>query len=97
MLRGSESQWYSCSTVEDTYEHIVAALKKNNKSRSARQGSTWQNFSTEGSCQDWVSFAEDLLTLVEKAYPTLQAEARELLALNRFLEDHFVLPGGCLY
>ena len=35
--------------------------------------------------EDWASYAEDLKTLVEKAYPALQAEALELLALNHFL------------
>ena len=35
--------------------------------------------------KDWASYAEDLKTLVEKAYPALQAEAQELLALNHFL------------
>ena len=37
--------------------------------------------------EDWASFAEDLQNLVEKAYPTLQAEAQELLALNQFLSQ----------
>ena len=35
--------------------------------------------------EDWALYAEDLRTLVEKAYPALQAEAQELLALNHFL------------
>ena len=35
--------------------------------------------------EDWASFAEDLKNLVEKAYPSLQTEAQELLALNHFL------------
>ena len=35
--------------------------------------------------EDWASYAEDLKILVEKAYPALQAEAQELLALNHFL------------
>ena len=39
------------------------------------------------STEDWASFGEDLRMLVEKAYPTLQAEAQELLALNRFLDE----------
>ena len=37
--------------------------------------------------EDWASFAEDLKILAEKAYPTLQAEAQELLALNNFLNQ----------
>ena len=35
--------------------------------------------------EDWAAYGEDLKTLVEKAYPALQAEAQELLALNHFL------------
>ena len=37
--------------------------------------------------EDWASFGEDLKTLVEKAYPSLQAEAQELLALNQLLSQ----------
>ena len=37
--------------------------------------------------EDWASYGEDLRTLVEKAYPMLQTEAQELLALNRFLSE----------
>ena len=35
--------------------------------------------------EDWAAHAEDLKTLVEKAYPVLQVEAHELFALNHFL------------
>ena len=37
--------------------------------------------------EDWASFGEDLKALVEKAYPSLQPEAQELLALNQFLNQ----------
>ena len=37
--------------------------------------------------EDWAAFAEDLNNLAEKAYPTLQAEAQELLALNDFMSQ----------
>ena len=37
--------------------------------------------------EDWASYGEDLRTLVEIAYPMLQTEAQELLALNRFLSE----------
>ena len=37
--------------------------------------------------EDWAAFAEDLKNLAEKAYPTLQAEAQELLALNNFISQ----------
>ena len=35
--------------------------------------------------EDWMSFAEDLKLLADKAYPSLQEEARERLALNQYL------------
>ena len=35
--------------------------------------------------EDWAALGEDLKTLVERAYPALQAERQELLALNQFL------------
>ena len=35
--------------------------------------------------EDWATFAEDLKTLVDKAYPELQDDAREQLALTHYL------------
>ena len=35
--------------------------------------------------EDWAAFAEDLRTLAEKAYPSLEVAAQELLVLNHFL------------
>ena len=35
--------------------------------------------------EDWVSFGDSLRLLTEKAYPGLQDEAQEVLALNHFL------------
>ena len=35
--------------------------------------------------EDWVTFAEDLKQLVERAYPDLQEDAREQLALTHYL------------
>ena len=37
--------------------------------------------------EGWADFADDLQSLVEKAYPTLQHEARELLAINAYLRQ----------
>ena len=37
--------------------------------------------------EDWASFADNLRLLTDKAYPDLQAEAQEALALNRFLSQ----------
>ena len=35
--------------------------------------------------EDWAAFAEDLNTLVDRAYPELQDDAREQLALTHYL------------
>ena len=35
--------------------------------------------------EDWATFAEDLKTLVDKAYPELQDDAKEQLALSHYL------------
>ena len=71
----------------DSYEHIVAALKKRFEPE-CRKEVYMAEFQRRRKlpAEDWASFAEDLRTLVEKAYPTLQAEAQELLALNHFLQ-----------
>ena len=72
----------------DTYEHAVAALKRRFEpaSRKVVYLQEFQRRSKKGT-EDWVSFGEDLRELVERAYPTLQPEAHEVLALNRFLDE----------
>ena len=37
--------------------------------------------------EGWADFADDLQTLVDKAYPSLQPEARERLAVNSYLQQ----------
>ena len=39
------------------------------------------------SSEGWADFADDLKALADKAYPTLQDEAREQLAINAFLQQ----------
>ena len=72
----------------DKYEHIIVALKKRFEPECRKEVfmAEFQHRSKK-STEDWASFGEDLRTLVEKAYPTLQPEAQELLALNRFLDE----------
>jgi len=41
----------------------------------------------KGSSETWGDFADALKTLVERAFPTLQAEAKETLALNQYLSQ----------
>ena len=66
-----------------SYATICAALK-NRFEPECRKEVFMAEFQTKKKrrSEDWASFAEDLKNLVEKAYPTLQAEAQELLALN---------------
>jgi len=37
--------------------------------------------------EDWATLGDDLKSLADKAYPELQDEARELLALNQYLSQ----------
>ena len=49
--------------------------------------------------EDWATYAEDLKMHVEKAYPVLQVEAQELLALSHFLaqiENSQLVFGYCV-
>ena len=81
---------YKRLTAEETadYDAIVAALKRRFEPQCRKEVymAEFQRRKKLRS-EDWASYGEDLRTLVEKAYPTLQAEAQELLALNRFLSE----------
>ena len=44
---------------------------------------TWRKQKTEG----WANYVEDPTILVDKAFPDLQEEARDLLAMNHFLSQ----------
>ena len=37
--------------------------------------------------ENWADLADDMRSLADKAYPDLQAEARECLALQRYLQQ----------
>ena len=70
------------------YDAIVVALKRRFEPE-CRKEVYMAEFQRRNKLrsEDWASYGEDLRTLVEKAYPMLQAEAQELLALNRFLSE----------
>ena len=69
-----------------SYDAIVAALRRRFKPNFMKEENL-RKFEQRRKQQteDWVAFGEDLITLVEKAYPTLQANALEVLALNHFI------------
>ena len=79
-----------CLSEDDkaSFDTICAALKKRFEP-DCRKEVFMAEFQTRTKRrnEDWASFAEDLKTLVEKAYPTLQQEAQELLALNHLLSQ----------
>lgn len=72
----------------ESFAKICAALKKRFKPE-CRKEVYMAEFQArrKKKAEDWASFAEDLKTLVEKAYPTLEPEAQELLVLNHFLSQ----------
>ena len=71
-----------------SFDTICAAMK-NRFEPQCRKGVFIAEFQTKTRRrgEDWVSFGEDLKALVEKAYPSRQPEAQELLALNQFLNQ----------
>ena len=70
----------------DSYSSLKDALKKRFDPESKRELYKAEFQARQKTkAEDWVSFADDLRLLAEKAYPSLQAEAQEALALNQFL------------
>ena len=72
----------------DTYQHCVGALRKRFEPDSKKELylAKFQNCHKRIG-EDWATFAEQLRTLSNKAYPTLGVEAKEVLALNRYLGE----------
>ena len=68
------------------YKESKKALKKRFEPESKKElyMAEMQNRKKQRS-EDWASLGEDLKILAEKAYPDLQAEAQEVLALNHYL------------
>ena len=73
---------------KDTFDTIKEALKKGFEPGCKKELYIAEFHSKQKKrTEDWASYAEDLKSLIEKAYPTLQAEAQELLVLNHFLDQ----------
>ena len=87
-ITGRAATAYKRLSADDqsTYDKIIAALKKRFEPECRKELyiAEFQQRRKRRN-EDWASFGEDLKTVVEKAYPMLQAEAQELLALNHFL------------
>ena len=71
-----------------TYEATRAALKArfDPESRQTRYRAEFQTRQKKAN-EAWADFADDLKSLVDKAYPDLQDEACEQLAMNAFLQQ----------
>ena len=71
-----------------TYEATRAALKARFDPES-RETCYQAEFRTRRrkAGEGWADFADDLRTLADKAYPTLQDEARERLSINAYLQQ----------
>ena len=70
----------------DSYPDVKEALKKRFEPESKKELYMAEFQARQKTkAEDWALFADDLRLLAGKAYPTLQAEAQEALALNRFL------------
>lgn len=74
--------------AQATYPATKAALKArfDPESRQTRYQAEFQARRKKPS-EGWADFAEDLQSLVDKAYPALQNEARERLAINSYLQQ----------
>ena len=74
--------------AQATYEGATIALQerfepKSRKTRYQAEFETRRKKRSEG----WADFAEDLRSLADKAFPELQAEAKECLALQTYLQQ----------
>jgi len=80
-------QHLSTETQAD-YALLQAALK-NRFEPESRKGRYQAEFQTRRKKpqEGWADFAQDLQLLVEKAFPQLQAEAREQMALTHYLSQ----------
>ena len=72
--------------AHETYVSLKAALKERFKS-SSKQEVYKAEFESrrKRSTESWGDFGDELLQLVDKAFPSLQPEAKEQLALSRYL------------
>ena len=75
-------------TARGSFKNAVKALQERFKPES-RRDLYLAEFQTrrKGKTESWPELGEDLRALVDKAYPTLDDEARQQLALQRYLSQ----------
>ena len=76
------------TTARDSFKHAVKALQERFEPES-RRDLYLAEFQTrrKRKTESWPDFGEDLRALVDKAYPTLDDEARQQLVLQRYLSQ----------
>ena len=76
------------TTAHDSFKNAVKALQERFEPES-RRDLYLAEFQTrrKRKTESWPEFREDLRALVDKAYPTLDDEARQQLALQRYLSQ----------
>ena len=74
--------------ARETYRATRTALKAcfDPESRQTRYQAEFQTRRKKAS-EGWADFADDLKSLADKAYPSLQDEARERLSINAYLQE----------
>ena len=71
--------------AHDSYSSLKSALKERFEPSSKQEVYKAEFESCQKkSSESWGSFGDELLQLVDKAFPTLQHEAKEQLALSRY-------------
>ena len=75
-------------TTRSSFERAVKALRDRFEPES-RKDLYLAEFQThvKRRTESWPDFGEDLRTLVDKAYPSLDDDARQQLALQRYLSQ----------
>ena len=76
------------TTARGSYKNAIKALQERFEPESRRDLYLAEfQARRKGNMESWPEFGEDLRTLVDKAYPSLDDEARQQLALQRYLSQ----------
>ena len=76
------------TTTRDSYKNAIKALQERFEPKSRRDLYLAEfQAQRKGKMESWPEFGEDLRTLVDKAYPSLDDEVRQQLVLQRYLSQ----------